>query len=175
MAEKIGQIPVENKRIAATGTPMCLGVLDDGILEELEKEYTILRQPLIEYLYFLWKDQKTSMDILETLKHHLMQLGSKMGKRNPFAANLDYLFKIADASLAELNGGNGRYRFAKAVDASQNADAVLTMAPRYENTAIILEMRGLEEKCKAPVYSISLDHDWDETSLSKLRSFLYYC
>lgn len=92
---------------------MCLGVLDDGILEELEKEYTILRQPLIEYLYFLWKDQKTSMDILETLKHHLMQLGSKMGKRNPFAANLDYLFKIADASLAELNGGNGRYRFAK--------------------------------------------------------------
>ena len=175
LAEKIGQIPVESKRIAATGTPMCLGVLDDGILEELEKEYTVLRQPLIEYLYFLWKDQKTSMDILETLKHHLMQLGNKMGERNPFATNLDHLFKIADASLAELNGGNGRYRFAKAVDASQNADAVLTMAPRYENTAIILEMRGLEEKCKAPVYSISLDHDWDETSLSKLRSFLYYC
>ena len=154
---------------------MCLGVLDDGILEELEKEYTVLRQPLMEYLHFLWKDQKEDLDILEALKRHMMQLGDRMGERNPFAAELEHLFRTADESLAELNGGNGRYRFAKAVDASQAADAVLTMAPRYENTAMILEMRGLDEKCKAPVYSIALDHDWDETSWSKLRSFLYYC
>lgn len=175
LADIIGQIPVENRKIAATGTPMCLGVMDDGILEELEKEYTVLRQPLMEYLYFLWKDQKEDLDILEALKRHMMQLGDRMGERNPFAADPQHLFQTADESLSELNGGNGRYRFAKAVDASHAADAVLTMAPRYENTAMILEMRGLDEKCKAPVYSIALDHDWDETSWSKLRSFLYYC
>lgn len=175
LAKKIGQIPAEGRRITATGTPMCLTVLDDGILEELEKDNIVLRQPLMEYLYFLWSDQKTGIKHMEMLKQRMKQLGSGMGERNPFAVNMKHLFEIADDSLAELNGGNGRYRFAKAVDASRDSDAVLTMAPRYENTAMILEMRGLEEMCDAPLYAIALDHDWDETSWSKLRSFLYYC
>lgn len=74
-----------------------------------------------------------------------------------------------------ISGANGRYRFAKAVDMSDRADAVLTLAPRYENADIILNMRGVDEACAAPVYHIMLDHDWDETAWAKLRSFLYYC
>ena len=49
------------------------------------------------------------------------------------------------------------------------------MAPRYENTAMILNMRGLHDHCQAPVYDLSLDGDFDEAGWDKLRSFLYYC
>ena len=64
LAKRIGQLPSkENSNadvtasieasskaivLGVTGTPICLSVLNDGILDELEKEYTILRAPLIE-------------------------------------------------------------------------------------------------------------------------------
>ncbi len=51
---------------------------------------------------------------------------------------------------------------------------ILMLAPRYENTAMILEMRGLKEACKAPVFEMSMDNDWDEAAWGRLRSFLYY-
>lgn len=52
---------------------------------------------------------------------------------------------------------------------------MLTLAPRYENAATILDMRGLRDACNAPLFQLSLDNDWDETAWSRLRSFLYYC
>lgn len=82
---------------------------------------------------------------------------------------------IADSALPNFSGGNGRYRYAKAVELSNRTNAVLTLAPRYENTAMILDMRGLHDACRAPLFQISLDNDWDETAWSRLRSFLYYC
>ena len=63
---------------------------------------------------------------------------------------------------------------AKAAEMSRRTQAVLTLAPRYENTAMILEMRGLKEACRAPLFELSLDNDWDETAWGRLRSFLYY-
>ena len=36
-------------------------------------------------------------------------------------------------------------------------------------------VRGLRDACKAPLFQLSLDNDWDETAWSRLRSFLYYC
>ena len=61
------------------------------------------------------------------------------------------------------------------MELSNRADAMLTLAPRYENTAMILEMRGLHDACHAPLFALSLDNDWDETAWCRLRSFLYYC
>ena len=52
---------------------------------------------------------------------------------------------------------------------------ILMMAPRYENTAMVLNMRGLHDHCQAPVYDLSLDGDFDEAGWEKLKSFLYYC
>ena len=49
------------------------------------------------------------------------------------------------------------------------------MAPRYENTAMVLNMRGIHDPIQAPVYDLSLDGDFDEAGWEKLRSFLYYC
>ena len=37
------------------------------------------------------------------------------------------------------------------------------------------DLYGLSEYAGAPLYSVALDYDWDESAWSKLRSFLYYC
>lgn len=178
----------DSRRIAAVGTPLCLTVLDEGILDTLDNEgNVILRAPLTEYLYFLWIDSERDSykKQLDDLRRHMKTIADALGSRNAFAGDIDMLKNIADRHLPHFAGGNGRYRYAKAIDmASRNmtsdgtkkgADAVLAMAPRYENTAIILDMRELGKNCPAPLYNIELDHDWDESAWSKLRSFLYYC
>lgn len=170
--------------INAVGTPMCLTSLNDGILDTLDNEGNIcLRAPLSESLYFLWKDNNADTDKLSILHKKMCEIGKALGKRSSFATDADKLFDIADTYLPHFAGANGRYRYAKAVDMSVNnelngllkADAILTFAPRYENTAIILNMRELDHACQTPLYNIELDHDWDESSWSKLKSFLYYC
>ena len=82
---------------------------------------------------------------------------------------------IHTTALPNFAGGNGRYRYAKAVELSARVNAVLTLAPRYENAAMILNMRGLHDACHTPLFQLSLDNDWDETAWRRLRSFLYYC
>ena len=205
LAKRIGQLPSkENSNadvtasieasskaivLGVTGTPMCLSVLNDGVLDELEKEYTILRAPLIEYLYFLWKEngcgekkgkllaghtQVLTMEIIETIESHMKTIGALLGKRNSFSTDIQSLSDTADQYLRDFAGGNGRYRFAKTLELAKRTDAMLTVAPRYENVSIILQMRGLKQACTAPLYEIEIDHDWDETAWSKLRAFLYY-
>ena len=203
LAKSIGQLPIkedgkENSKtdvtasakaitLGVTGTPMCLSVLNDGIFDTLETEYTILHAPLLEYLYFLWKEnecgekkgkitrtQAQKKEIMGTIESHMKVIGTLLGKRNPFSANVQGLSDIADTYLADFAGGNGRYRFAKTLELAKHTNAMLTIAPRYENTSIILQMRGLKQACEAPLYEIEVDHDWDETAWSKLRAFLYY-
>lgn len=105
----------------------------------------------------------------------MQTLGNELGAHSAFAEDAETLFLIADSALPNFSGGNGRYRYAKAVELSGRTNAVLTLAPRYENTAMILDMRGLHDACSAPLFQLSLDNDWDETAWSRLRSFLYYC
>ena len=189
LAKRIAKPTAKSTVIGVTGTPMCLSVLNDGVLDELEKEYTILRAPLIEYLYFLWKEngcgekkgkmlaghkQAPSSEIMETIGLHMKTIGALLGKRNSFSTDIQSLSDTADQYLRDFAGGNGRYRFAKTLELAKRTDAMLTVAPRYENTSIILQMRGLKQACTAPLYEIEIDHDWDETAWSKLRAFLYY-
>ena len=105
----------------------------------------------------------------------MQTLGNELGAHSAFAEDAETLFLIADSALPNFSGGNGRYRYAKAVELSGRTNAVLTLAPRYENTAMILDMRGLHDACSPPLFQLSLDNDWDETAWSRLRSFLYYC
>ena len=139
----------------------------------------VLRAPLSEALWFLWKDNldenKPSAGWLDQMQRQMQTLGNELGAHSAFAEDAETLFLIADSALPNFSGGNGRYRYAKAVELSGRTNAVLTLAPRYENTAMILDMRGLHDACSAPLFQISLDNDWDETAWSRLRSFLYYC
>ena len=189
LAKRIAKPTAKSTVLGVTGTPMCLSVLNDGILDELEKEYTILRAPLIEYLYFLWREnrcgekkgkmlaghkQAPSKEIMETIGLHMKTIGTLLGKQNSFSADIQSLSDTADMYLRDFAGGNGRYRFAKTLELAKRTDAMLTVAPRYENTSIILQMRGLKQACETPLYEIEVDQDWDETAWSKLRAFLYY-
>ena len=139
----------------------------------------MFRAPLSEALWFLWKDNldenKPSAGWLDQMQRQMQTLGNELGAHSAFAEDAETLFLIADSALPNFSGGNGRYRYAKAVELSGRTNAVLTLAPRYENTAMILDMRGLHDACRAPLFQISLDNDWDETAWSRLRSFLYYC
>ena len=167
------------RRLAAVGTPLCLTELDSGVLETLESEGEhILRAPLSEMLWFLWRDNmdanETAKEWLDRMTEEMQSLGCELGERSTFAENPMKLFETAEQALPHFAGGNGRYRYAKAVELSGRTQAVLTLAPRYENTAMILEMRGLKDACKAPLFELSLDNDWDETAWGRLRSFLYY-
>lgn len=189
LAKRIAKLTAKSTVLGVTGTPMCLSVLNDGILDELEKEYTILRAPLIEYLYFLWREnrcgekkgkmlaghkQAPSKEIMETIGLHMKTIGTLLGKQNSFSADIQSLSDTTDMYLRDFAGGNGRYRFAKTLELAKRTDAMLTVAPRYENTSIILQMRGLKQACETPLYEIEVDQDWDETAWSKLRAFLYY-
>ncbi len=179
-AEKIGDIPVTGRRLANVGTPLCLTELNSGILSVLESEGNqLLRAPLSELLLFLWMDNTeedtVSMVWLKKASVKLQYIGTALGSRSAFSLDLADLFRTADEALPRFAGANGRYRYAKAVELSKRASAVLTLAPRYENTAMILDMRGLREACQAPLFQLSLDNDWDEAAWSRLRSFLYYC
>ena len=179
-AKEIGTLPAHGRRIAAVGTPLCLTELDSGVLRTLETEGNqLLRAPLSEALWFLWKDNpdenKPHAAWLDQIAQQMRTLDAELGARSAFAADPDALFPTADAALPHFAGGNGRYRYAKAVVLSTRAHAVLTLAPRYENAAMILDMRGLHNACRAPLFQLSLDNDWDETAWSRLRSFLYYC
>lgn len=179
-AAEIGKRPVTGRRLAAVGTPLCLTELDSGVLSTLEAEGSqLLRAPLSEALWFLWKDNmdtnKPCAQWLEQMAQEMQTIGAELGTHSAFAQDTAALFGSADTALPHFAGGNGRYRYAKAVELSGRADAVLTLAPRYENAAMILDMRGLRDACKAPLVQLSLDNDWDETAWSRLRSFLYYC
>lgn len=179
-AAEIGKRPVTGRRLAAMGTPLCLTELDSGVLSTLEAEGSqLLRAPLSEALWFLWKDNmdtnKPCAQWLEQMAQEMQTIGAELGTHSAFAQDTAALFGSADTALPHFAGGNGRYRYAKAVELSGRADAVLTLAPRYENAAMILDMRGLRDACKAPLVQLSLDNDWDETAWSRLRSFLYYC
>lgn len=159
---------------------LCLTALASGVPAVLEGEgEQILRAPLSEALWFLWQDNMDANQPqaawLAAMAREMQTLGAELGAHSAFAPQPEALAAIADAALPDFAGGNGRYRYAKAVQLSQTVNAVLTLAPRYENTAMILEMRGLHDACKAPLFNLSLDNDWDETAWCRLRSFLYYC
>ena len=139
----------------------------------------LLRAPLSEAMLFLWQEyeeiNRNQKALLKTLSQRLLEISARLGDRTPFSADMNALHSATDDHLPRFAGGNGRYRWAKAMELGARTSAILTAAPRYENTATILELRGLEEACPAPMFSLSFDGDWDETAWSRLRSFLYYC
>jgi predicted CoA-substrate-specific enzyme activase len=180
-AQRIGR--EENKRagrrLAVVGTPLCLTELDSGVLTALEGEGEhILRAPLGEAMWFLWQDNmdmnESAGEWMKKMAAQMQSIGRELGARSAFAGDLSELIEIAEGALPRFAGANGRYRYAKAAEMSRRTQAVLTLAPRYENTAMILEMRGMKEACRAPLFELSLDNDWDKTAWGRLRSFLYY-
>ena len=177
--KEIGEESTSAKSLGLVGTSASLTSLNEGILEQLEYEGILCRRALLsEMMLFLWKEasgNKNATEFFQKLEKQLLAIHERLGDRSSFSQDLSGLQKRADEYLSDYSGANGRYRYAKALELGENCSGILMMAPRYENTAMVLNMRGIHDHCQAPVYDLSLDGDFDEAGWEKLRSFLYYC
>ena len=171
LAQGIGAIPPSGRTLAAVGEPFTLFALHDGVLDTLEQErWQLLRAPLGEYLWFLWRDAGSALD--GSWAKRMADLGRLLGMRSIFSPDLEVLRGEANRLLPGFAGANGRYRIAKALELGCRSSGVLTLSPRYENTATVLDMTGALEGF--PHFHLAMDNDWDEGAWSRLNSFLYY-
>lgn len=171
LARGIGAIPPSGRTLAAVGEPFTLFALHDGVLDTLEQErWQLLRAPLGEYLWFLWRDAGSALD--GSWAKRMADLGRLLGMRSIFSPDLEVLRGEANRLLPGFAGANGRYRIAKALELGCRSSGVLTLSPRYENTATVLDMTGALEGF--PHFHLAMDNDWDEGAWSRLNSFLYY-
>ena len=171
LAAHIGAIPPEGRPLGIVGEPFTLFNLHDGVPDTLEQEgWRLLRAPLSEYLWLLWRD--AGSQTCREWAGRIEALGRLLGPRSSFSPELESLRSSADRLLPGFAGANGRYRLAKGVELGGRCAGVLTMAPRYENTATILEMTGVLDS--VPHFHLAMDYDWDENAWSRLNSFLYY-
>ena len=171
LARGIGALPSSGRALAAVGEPFTLFALHDGVLDTLEQEHwQLLRAPLGEYLWFLWRDAGSSLS--GSWAKRMADLGRLLGMRSIFSPDLEVLRGEANRLLPGFAGANGRYRIAKALELGCRSSGVLTLSPRYENTATVLDMTGALEGF--PHFHLAMDNDWDEGAWSRLNSFLYY-
>ena len=171
LARGIGALPSSGRALAAVGEPFTLFALHDGVLDTLEQErWQLLRAPLGEYLWFLWRDAGSALD--GSWAKRMADLGRLLGMQSIFSPDLEVLRGEANRLLPGFAGANGRYRIAKALELGCRSSGVLTLSPRYENTATVLDMTGALEGF--PHFHLAMDNDWDEGAWSRLNSFLYY-
>lgn len=171
LAQGIGALLPSGRALAAVGEPFTLFALHDGVLDTLEQEHwQLLRASLGEYLWFLWRDAGSALD--GSWAKRMADLGRLLGMQSIFSPDLEVLRGEANRLLPGFAGANGRYRIAKALELGCRSSGVLTLSPRYENTATVLDMTGALEGF--PHFHLAMDNDWDEGAWSRLNSFLYY-
>lgn len=170
--------PVSTKVIGIVGTPLCETVLNDGVLEKLEKEgYLLQRAPVSEYLLYLWQEEKTVQKEYPKSLVHMQACLEKIGRTfadSSFTTDMNELHTAADKYMYQINGANIRYRYAKAIQMSSHTGGLLLCSPRYENADMVMSLRNVEKNCHCPVYHLQFDGDWDESAEERLHSFLYY-
>ena len=171
LAAEIGALSAGTQRLGLVGEPLTLFALNGGLPAQLEREGWALSQaPLSEYLLMLWQD--TGINVPADWRELCSDLAFHLHARSSFAGDHQNLSALADQMLPRFAGAGGRYRLAKACALAQTTRGVISLAPRYENTATVLEMTGAA--ANLPHLTLALDDDQDDTVQAKLRAFLFY-
>ena len=171
LAAEIGALSAGTRRLGLVGEPLTLFALNGGLPAQLEREGWALSQaPLSEYLLMLWQD--AGINVPADWRELCSDLAFHLHARSSFAGDHQNLRALADQMLPRFAGAGGRYRLAKACALAQTTRGVISLAPRYENTATVLEMTGAA--AHLPHLTLALDDDQDDTVQAKLRAFLYY-
>ncbi|MFR0729900.1 MAG: hypothetical protein ACLSIT_00090 [Christensenellales bacterium] len=121
---------------------------------------------------------KNATEFFQKLEKQLLAIHERLGDRSSFSQDLKWASKNVPMSICrDYSGANGRYCVIPALELGENCGGYRsTMAPRYESTAMVLNMRGDPRPLPGTgLRSLSLDGDFDEAGWEKLRSFLYYC
>lgn len=88
------------------GEPFTLFALHDGVLDTLEQErWQLLRAPLGEYLWFLWRDAGSALD--GSWAKRMADLGRLLGMRSIFSPDLEVLRGEANRRSPDLPGPMG--------------------------------------------------------------------
>lgn len=171
LAAEIGALSAGTRRLGLVGEPLTLFALNGGLPAQLEREgWALSRAPLSEYLLMLWQD--AGINVPADWRELCSDLAFHLHARSSFAGDHQNLRALADQTLPRFAGAGGRYRLAKACALAQTTRGVISLAPRYENTATVLEMTGAA--ANLPHLTLALDDDQDDTVQAKLRAFLYY-
>lgn len=171
LAAEIGALSAGTRRLGLVGEPLTLFALNGGLPAQLEREgWALSRAPLSEYLLMLWQD--AGINVPADWRELCSDLAFHLHARSSFAGDHQNLRALADQTLPRFAGAGGRYRLAKACALAQTTRGVISLAPRYENTATILEMTGAAANLSH--LTLALDDDQDDTVQAKLRAFLYY-
>lgn len=157
--------------------------LNHGLIEKLEKEHYVMKQPLAEVLYVLWNDyghkrnkkNNQYIKLLKQVKVYFEIVNEILAEYSPYQRDMEEMMTNVNKVLPHYAGGAGRYRLAKLLT-HKDVDGMLIVNSMYENTATILKV--LREKhrkdIKVPVLDLNFDSNKIGNNNEVLETFLSY-
>lgn len=157
--------------------------LNNNLIKRLMKNYDVVKQPLAEELYMLYKDfsnkrnktNKQYAKLVEEAKKIINKVNLVLEEKSPFNKNIDSLNEILKDKLPQYSGGSGRYRFAKLLTA-ENVDGIIVVSSMYENTGTILKIlrEKYKEEIKTPILDLYFDSNINKNNEELIETFTAY-
>lgn len=179
------KIEEHKKKILIIGEPLVVykDYLTNNKLKELSKTNTIMRQPLSEVLYVLWKDFRNKrnkknmkyVSLLKECKKLSKDIYVILGNNSAFNEDIDFIEDILEDKLPIYQGGAGRYRLGKLLTAN-NVDGVILVSSMYENTATILKIirEKYKNDIKVPILDLYFDSNMNKNNDELIETFVAY-
>ena len=179
------KIEEHKKKILIIGEPLVVykDYLTNNKLKELSKTNIIMRQPLSEVLYVLWKDFSNKRNkknikyvgLLEECKKMIKDIYLIIGNNSAFNEDIDSIEDILEDKLPIYQGGAGRYRLGKLLTA-KNIDGVILVSSMYENTATILKIirEKYKNDIKVPTLDLYFDSNMNKNNDELIETFVAY-
>lgn len=173
------------KKLLIIGEPLVVykDYLTNNKLEKLKENNTIIKQPLSEVLYVLWKDFSTKknkrnkkyINLLKEGKSLFEIINSILESESPFNKDIDFMLEKLEDKLPLYQGGAGRYRLGKLLTVN-NVDGVILVSSMYENTATILKIiRDKYKSCiNVPILDLYFDSNMNKNNDELIETFTAY-
>ena len=175
----------DKKKLLIVGEPLVVykDYLTNNRLKELRKDHQVIRQPLSEVLYVLWKDfsqkrnkiNKQYVRLLNEGKKLLNNIHEELENNSPFNDDTDNIITHLEDKLPIYQGGAGRYRLGKLLT-TNNMDGVILVSSMYENTATILKIIRDKYKhdIKMPILDLNFDSNMNKNNDELIETFTAY-
>lgn len=173
------------KKLLIIGEPLVVykNYLTNNKLEKSKENNTIIKQPLSEVLYVLWKDFSTKrnkrnkkyINLLKEGKSLLESINLILENESPFNKDIDSMLEKLEDKLPLYQGGAGRYRLGKLLTVN-NVDGVILVSSMYENTATILKIiRDKYKSCiSVPILDLYFDSNMNKNNDELIETFTTY-
>ncbi|OPJ55744.1 acyl-CoA dehydratase activase [Clostridium chromiireducens] len=188
--EKLGNLNDEileenKKKLLIVGEALVVhkDYLNNNLIKRLINNYDVVKQPLAEELYMLYKDfsnkrnktNKQYLKLVDEARKIINKVNLVLGEKSPFNKDIDSLNEILKDKLPNYSGGSGRYRFAKLLTA-ENVDGIIVVSSMYENTATILKIlrEKYKEEITIPILDLYFDSNINKNNEELIETFTAY-